>query len=1131
MIRVLSISIYLLSLIGWMQLHPAGGLYGETEQVPFELADEAPYKYIGRTFTGDFATPPHGEATATAVGPGVILTAAHVLWTNSPNTVQLPWENYRRWHPGVASQNDPSFTNVVSIVSLTGYANAIDVYDLNQYDGASPMEVFNRDAMVLLFSDDSATPYGFARAHPRAYQSGFLYDSNLYEVVGYPSAKYPQGDARGWKVHRTISKERQWLSERGEDQFEPGYRYRNRLFNGGRALDTEAGNSGGPLMGRGQEGEPWLISGVVVGQNSLFRVMDEELSDLIDTAMVSQVENNQSRFRFLEPELEAAEGAEQPVIQVERVGDLTNSASVNLSFADIQTTEEVDYHSPVTLEWEAGEGGAKTLEFEIVDDDKREGDETLVVMLEPDNGSALDAPHTAHLTIHDNDLTESLDEWEDLPAFKGSIVWKVVFGEGKFVGAGGRELSWWSHDFEETGFEEFPTFSFLDNLYYLNGKFIATGVDSRIVVSEDGVDWEVVSVDSFYGVVDVAYGNGKYVAVGGYTSPYNYLDDLGMAWFSPDGYQWSLIYDRSHLEFEGVAFGAGQFLAWTWEDLYRSSNGETWTLVDDQDGLPTFLDVDWGDDVFVAVDVSGGILTSADGVQWNPTEITEGLPLYSITYRNGYFVAAGRNGRIVTSDDGGQSWKERYPGIQETLVQGVAAAGKMIVAGDNRTLVADLGEYFEFLYEPEFMEVSAGELVELSAEFVSSSEDGMNLQWQKDGLAILGATEKTLVLESTYSVDAGEYRLVVTLDDQTWFSPTIHLSLDKQQQAPELTEAATQSSYGISLAWDDQSAHEEAYRVERRKQGSETWIELVNLAADSTRYTDRNLTPETAYQYRISAVAGEDVVSVVTDVIVTREATNLVNLSTRGLVGKGDDVMIGGFVIPEGPAMTLYIRGLGPSLQSSGISNTISDPFLRLVQTGVSEPLEVLNDDWVNSSDSQAIVDSGLPPPEDNESAMFVTLASGSYTAILSNEGEEALGVGLIEIYDITEGCETCRLTNLSTRGVVKGGNDLMIGGLVISGAAQKQILVRGLGPSLTQVEATLADPVLKMVNEAGDEFSIDDWGESDRAVQFAELGLPMDHQKEAAEIYQVSEGAYTFQVSGNDEGEGVALLEIFEVD
>ncbi|MDG2167020.1 MAG: hypothetical protein P8L44_03740, partial [Opitutales bacterium] len=138
---------------------------------------------------------------------------------------------------------------------------------------------------------------------------------------------------------------------------------------------------------------------------------------------------------------------------------------------------------------------------------------------------------------------------------------------------------------------------------------------------------------------------------------------------------------------------------------------------------------------------------------------------------------------------------------------------------------------------------------------------------------------------------------------------------------------------------------------------------------------------------------------------------------------------------------------------------------------------------------------------------------------------------GLIEIYDITTDCDTCRLTNLSTRGVVKSGNDLMIGGLVVSGSAEKQILVRGLGPSLSQIGAPLSDPVLKMVTEQGDEFRIDDWADSERSSQFSELGLPMTHEKEAAEIYQVAEGAYTFQIFGQDEGEGVALLEIFEVD
>lgn len=1125
------IPVLLRYVIGWLSVHCGGDLYGETEQVDSKLAKEAPYKYLGRTFTGDFASGPHGEATATAVGPGVILTAAHVLWTQSPNTIRLPWENYRRWHPGVSSEADPSYTHVVSIVSLTGYADAIDRYDYNLYDGRSPPEVFNRDAMVLIFSSDSATPFGFARAHPRAYQSGFLFGKNYYEVVGYPSGKYYQGDARAWKVHRTAEKDRLWLAEEPEGQFQPGYSHDNRLFSGGRELDTEAGNSGGPLIARGREGEPWLISGVVVGANSLFRVMDQELSDLIDSALVGQVENNQSRFRFIQQDMRAAEGTEPPIIRVERIGDLANPASVHITYADIQTTEEVDYVAPARLAWPAGEGGAKTLEIEIVDDAIREGDETVVMILEPDGDSVLDAPHTAQLTIADNDLNEPLDQWDVLEAFDDQPLWRVVFGEGKFVTTGGRRVSWWSHDFLDTGSREFADFSFLDNLNYLDGKFIAAGADPGILVSEEGEDWEVVDLPTSYSVVDVAFGKGTYVAAGGYISSYSTWDDRGLIWTSSDAYQWAQAYNRNHLPFTGVAFGQDRFLAWTWEGLYTSTDGLNWTIVDNEGGMGYIQDVVWGGSGFAAVDLDGRIFWSSDGLAWTPAQAAAGMPLNSVTYRNGWFVAAGRNGRIVTSDDGGQSWIERYPGGRETLVQGVVAAGKMVVAGEGQALVAELGEYMDFIRVPQNRHISIGARVEFVTDFVSSAGEELGLQWQRDGIPLSGATEKTLLLNSAYSVDAGEYRLAVTGEGRTWFSPPAVLTLDKQQEAPELNAAMTRSSYGVTLEWEDKSAYEEAYRIERREPGGETWIEVANLAADSTRYADRNLTPGTAYQYRISAVAGDDEISVSSDVVSTREATNLANLSTRGLVGQGDDVMIGGFVIPEGPAMSLYLRGLGPSLKSSGISNTISDPSLRLVRTGVAEPLEIVNDDWVDSGESQAIASSGLPPPEDAESALWVTLPPGSYTAILRNEGEEPMAVGMVEIYDITADCETCRLTNLSTRGVVKGGSELMIGGLIIAGPAEKQILVRGLGPSLSEVEMPLADPVLKMVMSNGGEFRLDNWTESDRASQFAELGLPMSHEKEVAEIYQVGAGAYTFQITGQDGSEGVALLEIYEVD
>ncbi|MCB1121242.1 MAG: Ig and FN3 domain-containing protein, partial [Verrucomicrobiae bacterium] len=466
----------------------------------------------------------------------------------------------------------------------------------------------------------------------------------------------------------------------------------------------------------------------------------------------------------------------------------------------------------------------------------------------------------------------------------------------------------------------------------------------------------------------------------------------------------------------------------------------------------------------------------------------------------------------------------------ETLVQGVMAAGKLVVAGEREGVVADLGEFIDFIQEPESQHVSQGAQVEFIADFLSSAAEP-SLQWQRNGMPIPGATEKTLLLEAVHSADAGEYRLSVTNEGQTWYGPAAFLTLDKQQQPPVLQSAMTRSSYAVTLEWQDNSGYEEIYLIERRESGSETWVAVANLAAGSTHYIDRNLTPETAYQYRISAVAGDDVVSVSSEVVTTLEATNLKNLSTRGLVGQGDDVMIGGFVIPEGPAMSLYLRGLGPSLQGSGISNTISDPHLRLVQSGVPVPLEIVNDDWMDSVDYQAIADTGLPPIDEAESAMLVTLPPGAYTAVLSNNGEEAMAVGMVEIYDITADCGSCRLKNLSTRGVVRGGDELMIGGLIIRGAAEKQILVRGLGPSLAQVEGTLADPVLRMVTGTGEAFTLDDWTESNRSPQFAELGLPMTHEKEVAEIYQVPAGSYTFLITGQDGSEGVALLEIYEVD
>jgi hypothetical protein len=183
-----------------------------------------------------------------------------------------------------------------------------------------------------------------------------------------------------------------------------------------------------------------------------------------------------------------------------------------------------------------------------------------------------------------------------------------------------------------------------------------------------------------------------------------------------------------------------------------------------------------------------------------------------------------------------------------------------------------------------------------------------------------------------------------------------------------------------------------------------------------------------------------------TAVVLPARADQLLNLSTRLRVGAGDDVMIGGFIVSGTQPKKIIVRGIGPSLAGFNIPGLLADPTLDLYDS--SNQLLASNDNWKQNQQAE-IQNSGLAPTNDFESAIVRTVPPGNYTAVLRGKDNTA-GVGLVEFYDLDQAA-TSNLGNVSTRGFVGTGDNIMIAGLIAggTGGGNTTVAIRGLGPAL----------------------------------------------------------------------------------
>ena len=257
----------------------------------------------------------------------------------------------------------------------------------------------------------------------------------------------------------------------------------------------------------------------------------------------------------------------------------------------------------------------------------------------------------------------------------------------------------------------------------------------------------------------------------------------------------------------------------------------------------------------------------------------------------------------------------------------------------------------------------------------------------------------------------------------------------------------------------------------------------------------------------------------------TATPTTLANISTRLRVETGDNVLIGGFIITGTQPKKVIIRAIGPSLPFAG---RLENPTLEL-RDGAGTLLDS-NDDWMSSLNKQAIIDTTIPPSNGLESAVVATLAANGagYTAIVRGVNDST-GIGVVEAYDLDRSVDS-KLANISTRGFVSTGDNVLIAGTIVLGQATQKVIIRAIGPSLP-IAGKLENPLLELRDSNGALLEANDnWVDSPNKQAIIDTTIPPSNDLESAIVATLTANgaSYTAIVRGVNDSIGIAVVEVY---
>ena len=262
----------------------------------------------------------------------------------------------------------------------------------------------------------------------------------------------------------------------------------------------------------------------------------------------------------------------------------------------------------------------------------------------------------------------------------------------------------------------------------------------------------------------------------------------------------------------------------------------------------------------------------------------------------------------------------------------------------------------------------------------------------------------------------------------------------------------------------------------------------------------------------------------------TARPARLLNISSRLRVQTDDEVLIGGFIVTGFDPKKIILRAIGPSIKIDGkpFPGRLSDPMLEMYNG--NGQLMASNDDWKQSNDRAEIEASGLAPTDDKESAIARTIDPGNYTAIVRGK-DKGQGIGVVEAYDrnpTTDG----KFGNISTRGLVQTGDNVLISGFIVGDQSTTKVLVRGLGPSLKPgLPTALDNPTLELFDQNGTSVAFNDnWKDAANRTDIEATGLAPTKDAESAILMTLPSTRHSAIVRGKDDTIGIALIEVYNV-